>query len=457
VTHPYGVLDNLVADSSGTISVQRQDIGCAAATCDFTEVLGSPIGPFLQWDTGAPAGFVGNPATPHAVVGSPFGTNVFRIDGPNAGGSGVNTIQTNLFTIQGKSFSGTLSTPLVVTRTTYARPLPPQIDVLAISAPSANLTVSGTGVPVTVTTDGNGNFFAHIQNPASFPKSVTIRASDPPKTSTTVVSELVDIVTITLAEYDPFAKTLTIEASSSDQALPPTLTAVGFGNLIAGKRVVTGLIVAPAEVTVSSSAGGTATAPVSIIGPPLANNDTGLTLRTKPVTIDVLANDIAYPVGIGTLDPSTVTIYTPPVKGTTFIDPATGKITYTPNPALFTKPVETDTFQYTVNDSFGQKSNAATVTVTVVASETLTVTKATYTTSSKWWLISGKSTVKSGNKITLYVGPDIPGTVIGTAPVSIYGTWSFSKVKSPVDPAGARFITAQSSLGTVVTFPLTIK
>jgi len=458
VTHPYGVLANLVADSSGTIPVQRQDIGCAAATCDFTAVLGTSIGPFLQWEQNAPAGFVGNPATPHTVVGSPFGNNVFRIDGPNAGGSGVDTKQTNLFNVQGKSLTGTLPTPLVVGRATYGRPLPPQIDVFATSAPLADLRISGTGGSVAMTTDGNGNFFAHILNPASFPTSVTVTASESGKTSTSVTSDLVDIVTIASAEFHPFAETLTIEASSSDQVVAPTLTAVGFGNLTAGKLVVTGLIVPPAEVTVASSAGGVATAPVSVIARPLAKNDSALTLRTTAVIIDVLANDIAYPVGTGVLDPATVTVVTAPTKGTiTSIDPATGKITYMPTPALFTKAIQTDTFKYTVEDSFGQDSNAATVTVTVAASETLTVTKAIFTTSYNRWQISGKSTVKSGNIITLYVGPDTTGAVIGTAKVSLLGGWSLSKSNSSIDPGVATQITAQSSLGTTVTFSLTIK
>jgi len=112
------------------------------------------------------------------------------------------------------------------------------------------------------------------------------------------------------------------------------------------------------------------TAAVSVIARPLAKNDTALTLRTTNAIIDVIANDIAYPVGIGILDPATVTVVTAPTKGTiTSVDPATGKVTYTPTPASFTKPVETDTFRYTVQDSYGQESNLATVTITVAASE----------------------------------------------------------------------------------------
>ena len=86
VTHPFGVLSNLVADTSGVIARQRQDIGCATAPCDdFAAVLASGIGPFLRWDPAVtptpPNGFIGNPGVAHKVIGSPFGTNFFRIEG----------------------------------------------------------------------------------------------------------------------------------------------------------------------------------------------------------------------------------------------------------------------------------------------------------------------------------------------------------------------------------------
>src|SRR5206468_1185906 len=65
------------------------------------------VGPFLRWDATAPAppvGFIGDPAILHGITGSPFGNNFFRLDGPDVGGPGVNTIQTNLFSLTGKIF-----------------------------------------------------------------------------------------------------------------------------------------------------------------------------------------------------------------------------------------------------------------------------------------------------------------------------------------------------------------
>jgi hypothetical protein len=228
------------------------------------------------------------------------------------------------------------------------------------------------------------------------------------------------------------------------------LTAVGFGILTAaGKRVVPGLAVPPTEVTVVSSAGGSDTAQVTVTAntKPGAKNDHADTRKNTAVVINVLANDAAKS---GVLDPATVTVVTPPAHGTTSVNTVTGEVTYTPNLDFVGK----DSFKYTVKDSFGQVSNVATVSITV---EVLTVTKAIFTASSKKWQISGKSTVKAGNTITLFLGPDTSGTIIGTAKVNAFGSWSFLKSNSPVDPGTATSVTAESTIGTVVTFPLTIK
>ena len=107
VTHPYGVM-RLRSDATGVINVSR-DVGCAVTPCNFAAALRSPVfGSFLRWDprfgAPAPAGHIGDPTRLHRVVGSPRGTNFFRIDGPGAGGRGtsINRVQTSLFSIQGR-------------------------------------------------------------------------------------------------------------------------------------------------------------------------------------------------------------------------------------------------------------------------------------------------------------------------------------------------------------------
>jgi hypothetical protein len=107
VTHPYGV-DEIQADSGGIVN-QTEDVGCLGAPCGAFPALSSErISSFLTWDPtvlpAAPAGYVGNGVTPHAVIGSPVGTNFVRLErlsGP--GGVVVQTVgETNQFIVQGK-------------------------------------------------------------------------------------------------------------------------------------------------------------------------------------------------------------------------------------------------------------------------------------------------------------------------------------------------------------------
>src|SRR5262249_3693562 len=108
VTGPFGTR-TFVAAATGTVIFTSQQ-GCAPVppACDFTLAMATPEGgPFLQSDPAAsvpPAGFIGQPAIPHAIIGSPVGSNIFRISGPNVGGAGVNVVETNFFNVTGKIF-----------------------------------------------------------------------------------------------------------------------------------------------------------------------------------------------------------------------------------------------------------------------------------------------------------------------------------------------------------------
>ena len=106
ITHPYGTME-AQADDSGIV-FETLDNGCLAAPCAFAPA-GGPMTTFLQWDPivapQAPAGYIGDPTVPHPVIGSPNDANLFRIDGPSAGGAGRSTASTDLFTVQGK-FAG---------------------------------------------------------------------------------------------------------------------------------------------------------------------------------------------------------------------------------------------------------------------------------------------------------------------------------------------------------------
>ncbi len=280
LTHPYGVEVFEVADAGIRTINESFDIPVPAPFGGRLHT--SRIGDFLVWDPAvlpaAPFGYVGDGATPHQVVGSPCGTNFLQIEAVDANnlpidldGQGNNILFTDLFVVQGQKFLGT---PANVDRTIYGRSTAGQVDVWARSLPGATLTVSGgPNLPAgqsPLVGDGAGNFFGHLRvnNPATLPATVTVTAdnsaNNPDHIPSDLVSTLVDQVTITRADYDPFGQTLTIEAASSDLLVPPALTAAGFGALTAGVLSVPGVVVPPAFVTVASSAGGSDTEPVTV-------------------------------------------------------------------------------------------------------------------------------------------------------------------------------------------------
>ena len=108
LTYPYGTT-TIQTDVDGGVARNQAttDIGCAAAPCDFTAALASPVfRSFLRWDPAvAPAadpGYLGGDAgTLHPVVGAsgPGSANLFRITGPGLPPAGLST---NLFTVSGK-------------------------------------------------------------------------------------------------------------------------------------------------------------------------------------------------------------------------------------------------------------------------------------------------------------------------------------------------------------------
>jgi hypothetical protein len=126
ITHPYGV-DTFVSDrdpknaNRGRIR-QTIDAGICAPTaarpCDWAGVgeaflgddAGSTTSTFLR-QNGAPAGTIGDINTARTVTGAPTGNNFVRVDGPDAGGPGVNSFTVSLFTVQGLIFDGADAAP----------------------------------------------------------------------------------------------------------------------------------------------------------------------------------------------------------------------------------------------------------------------------------------------------------------------------------------------------------
>jgi hypothetical protein len=160
VTWPYGKKSFTVTsvDTAKYEINETIDLGCIAATPDntcadgtapnFSDVT-STLQPFLKWDSSsppAPVGFLGDNATPHKVTGSPYGTNVFRIDGPNIGGPNINTIQTDQFVVQGKVAGPLASTPAKVAEGTSDVNVRTSQTVTLKNLGSASLRVSSVAI-----------------------------------------------------------------------------------------------------------------------------------------------------------------------------------------------------------------------------------------------------------------------------------------------------------------------
>ena len=219
VIHPFGV-DEFVAEAAGRRGINATvDVGCAGGPCDFTQALTSRVGPFLFWDPAvapaAPAGYIGDPGTPHRVLGSPFGTNFFRIEGPNVGGPGVNAVQTDLFTVQGKVFVpppvGTLG--VSSSRVTYGNvPVGESRGPQAISL--ENLGNAALGIGTLALAGGNVGDFLIVSDPCS---------------GTSLLPGASCVLTVSFTPTGPGARSTLLQIPSSDPASPHQVGLTGRG------------------------------------------------------------------------------------------------------------------------------------------------------------------------------------------------------------------------------------
>lgn len=309
-THPYGVEEE-VADETGVVNF-TEDIGVSPGI--FTGPLDGHVGPFLKWDPGiapaAPAGYIGDPNVDHQIVGSPFGTNFVRVEGPGLAVIGnqsnlcspatTDCIQSDLFSLLGKKAT---KAGFEIQRSVYTRNAGTggTIDVFATSDTTPqSIQIEGQGVDPVLMRGENGNYVGHIHFTGDTVPQLTIsNKSDAPPTVKS--SRPVDAITGT-AVWDADNQTLTVNASSSDTFAPPVLTARGFGDLANGTLVASNVIGPPANVLVTSAVGGSVSLPVQV---------TGATFDPLPVQAfagedqDVLQGNVVTLDGSGSTGPIT--------------------------------------------------------------------------------------------------------------------------------------------------------
>jgi hypothetical protein len=152
-TYPYGQ-ETFTTNANGGLARARatDDVGCVPVLpdtpCDFSAALSSRVfGGFLRWDPSvapaAPAGYLGDAATFHKVVGAPFSlggspVNYFKITAANGDLVG----QTDQFTVMGK-----LRGPLEADTDTLELTSTP----VGSTSGSATVTYTNTGIaPLTI-------------------------------------------------------------------------------------------------------------------------------------------------------------------------------------------------------------------------------------------------------------------------------------------------------------------
>jgi hypothetical protein len=311
VTNPYGV-DTLVAGDDATIFV-TEDVGVGSG--NFGGLFEGQVGPFLKWDADKPAHYLGDPAVPHTVTGSPFGQNFVKIEGPNVGGANnpnpcpnltpttsPNCIYTELFSILGKeSTRGGVE----VARATYSlgneTGAKPQIDVMAESKGGQDIvaedTIVGAGrrFQVTPLETEAARYFARVNVQGALPKTINVtNRSDTPQTVKEV--PVVDHLTGT-ALYNADTDNLHVQAESSDKTKPLTdLSVSGVGptaTMNASGAVDIATKAPTATVKVSAKlGGGSVVIPVVVQGNglpalPLAANAGGDQAVEQGVTVEL--------------------------------------------------------------------------------------------------------------------------------------------------------------------------
>jgi hypothetical protein len=328
ITHPFGTDTITAAAGAGNLAGaarginQTQDIGDLVGGSTFEQALGSRPGPFVMWDPAvapaAPVGYLGDPGVTHAITGSPYKTNFFRMEGPAGSFTGSpdlcanpalgdsptatdDCIETNQFTIEGKKAT---RAGVQVTKAVYADEATGHtLDLFAKSEPGQRLVVSGTGIADTdMRGDGNGAYYARVYADGTPPADLKVtNVTDSPNIVDHVAASLFDDkVHVNSAQFDNDTNTLTVDAQSGDGAATLTLagykTATAAATGSAGRVLftVTGVAIPPAEVNVTSTSGGADDDDVVITGTDFRSNDVVASVNTdstsiavgQPVTLD---------------------------------------------------------------------------------------------------------------------------------------------------------------------------
>ena len=286
ITHPYGIDEFSVTDGAGINSTE--DVGIAPGA--FGGALRGRVGPYLTWDTfgssgpdAPPKGYIGDPAVPHAVKGSPYGTNLVRVERKDAAGNYQTIGTTTQFNVQGRlARTGGVDVQQATYRTmddgtkvieVFAssetgqaiRLIAPDLGYKGITLEEDDFSVTAGG-----SSHQEGRYYGRfaikpgvaVTGGADATKIVVQNAGDVPVSS----QDRLPSRTSSRSRTRPTtARSLTIAANSSDSAAK--LTVQGYGDLTGGSTSFGGVDAPPHVITVTSDEGGSATVPLDTSGP----------------------------------------------------------------------------------------------------------------------------------------------------------------------------------------------
>ena len=274
---------------------------------------------------------VANPDTVITPPNTPVTTNVIGNDTVTPGGAPLDPTSVGIAT-------GPAHGTVTVDPTTGAVTYTPNPDY---SGPdSFTYTVCDKSTPTKVCVTGT----VSVSVPANVVTAVDDSGTTPPITpiTTTVLGN--DTVTPGGAALDPNSVAVTIAAGHGTTSVDHTTGKITY-TPAAGFSGIDTYVYKVCDLSIPTAQCAGATVTITVPSTVTANSDSATTPQNTPKVIDVLANDTVTPGG-APLNPASVTTSTP-AHGTVTVDPATGKVTYTPKPD-YAGP---DSFTYTVCDT----------------------------------------------------------------------------------------------------------
>jgi len=486
VTNPYGV-DTFTAETGAFKGINStDDIGGLNPDGSFDKTLAAKAAPFLKWPTGAPAGYLGDPAVEHVVTGSPFNTNLFRVEGPAGSFTGStqlcadatlgdsptatdDCIESDLFTVQGKLAT---RAGVEVTKAYYSNEgTGHMMDLFAFSEPGQNLVVSGTGVAQTKMREdaSTGRYYARVYADGAPPAdlAVTNKTDSPVSVDHIDAKMFGDKVHVLSAVYSNDDHSLKVSSDSGDDSAAMKLDGYGAVAPTVANGVSTWSIpnvnVPPSDVLVTSDKGGVDSEDVVITGAddPAAQVVAIITGGThdvqvgQAVSLDGLASTGSITGYAWSVTPTTGASLTGTGSARTFTATAAGvyavKMTVTGAQGF----TSSDTFQITVSSpSAPPVANAGPDQTGVVPTSTVTLDGTGSTFASTFsWLQTGGPAVNLLNAATAnptFVVPSATTSQTFTFSLTIKdvnGTPTTDTVQVTTDPDDPVFTSASFKRG----------